>query len=147
MGVETRRNRSRDFNRCPSFFSWVGHAGDFPSGVSGAIADQQFGYNPNSEYKRWVRNLYRLGLILRIPSEWEATRTKNQIHPAHRRSSGIAARIRRLQRPRVVAPVGQRVAAGVPEHVRVWLEAELRLDPGSLNHPRKSGGDERRTTL
>jgi hypothetical protein len=37
-----------------------------------SIVDEQFGYNPNSEYKRWVRSLYRLGLILRIPSEWEA---------------------------------------------------------------------------
>jgi hypothetical protein len=36
-----------------------------------SIVDEQFGYNPNSEYKRWVRSLYRLGLILRIPSEWE----------------------------------------------------------------------------
>jgi len=44
-------------------------------------------------------------------------------------------------------PVSQRVAAGVPEHVGVWLEAELRLDPGSLNHPRKSGAGERRSTL
>jgi hypothetical protein len=33
---------------------------------------ESIGYNPNSEYKRWVRSLYRLGLILRIPSEWEA---------------------------------------------------------------------------
>ena len=37
-----------------------------------SIVDEQCGYNPNSEYKRWVRSLYRLGLILRIPSEWEA---------------------------------------------------------------------------
>jgi hypothetical protein len=37
-----------------------------------SIVDEQFGYNPNSEYKRWVRSLYRLGLILRIPGEWEA---------------------------------------------------------------------------
>jgi hypothetical protein len=40
-----------------------------------SIFDEQFGYNPNSEYKRWVRNLYRLGLILRIPSEWEVPET------------------------------------------------------------------------
>ena len=36
-----------------------------------SIVDEQFGYNPNSEYKRWVRNLYRLGFISRIPSEWD----------------------------------------------------------------------------
>jgi len=36
-----------------------------------SIIDEQYGYDPNSEYKRWVRRLYRLGLIPRIPSEWE----------------------------------------------------------------------------
>jgi hypothetical protein len=36
-----------------------------------SIIDEQFGYDPNSEYKRWVRRLYRLGLIPRIPRDWE----------------------------------------------------------------------------
>ena len=36
-----------------------------------SIIDDQFGHDPNSEYKRWVRRLYRLGLIPRIPREWE----------------------------------------------------------------------------
>ena len=36
-----------------------------------SILDEQFGYDLNSEYKRWVRRLYRLGLIPRIPREWE----------------------------------------------------------------------------
>ena len=35
-----------------------------------SIVDKQFGYDPNSEYKRWVKRLYRLGLISTIPSEW-----------------------------------------------------------------------------
>jgi len=35
-----------------------------------SILDEQFGYDPNSEYKRWVGRLYRLGLISTIPSEW-----------------------------------------------------------------------------
>ena len=35
-----------------------------------SITDEVFGYDPKSEYKRWVRRLYRLGLISRIPSEW-----------------------------------------------------------------------------
>src|SRR6516225_3171768 len=35
-----------------------------------SIVDEQYGYDPNSEYKRWVRRLYRLGLISTIPSEW-----------------------------------------------------------------------------
>jgi hypothetical protein len=34
-----------------------------------SIIDEQFGYDPNSEYKRWVRRLYRLGLISTIPSK------------------------------------------------------------------------------
>ena len=36
-----------------------------------SIIDDQFGHDPNSEYKQWVRRLYRLGLIPRIPREWE----------------------------------------------------------------------------
>jgi hypothetical protein len=40
-----------------------------------SIFDERYGYNPNSEYKCWVRSLYRLGLILRIPSEWAAPET------------------------------------------------------------------------
>jgi hypothetical protein len=37
-----------------------------------SIIDDQFGYDPNSDYKSWVRRLYGLGLIPRIPSEWKA---------------------------------------------------------------------------
>jgi hypothetical protein len=36
-----------------------------------SILDDQFGYDPNSKYKCWVRHLYGLGLISRIPSEWQ----------------------------------------------------------------------------
>ena len=36
-----------------------------------SIVDEQFGYDLHSEYKRWARRLYRLGLIPRIPREWE----------------------------------------------------------------------------
>ena len=35
------------------------------------IIDDQFGHDPNSEYKQWVRRLYRLGLIPRLPDEWK----------------------------------------------------------------------------
>jgi hypothetical protein len=37
-----------------------------------SIIDDQFGHDPNSEYKQWVRRLYRLGLISRIPYGWQA---------------------------------------------------------------------------
>jgi hypothetical protein len=37
-----------------------------------SIIDEQFGYNPNSQYKRWVRRLYDLGFISRIPDDWQA---------------------------------------------------------------------------
>jgi hypothetical protein len=47
-----------------------------------SIVDEQFGYNLNSEYKRWVRSLYRLGMILKIPSEWEAPETPEGKSPA-----------------------------------------------------------------
>jgi hypothetical protein len=41
-----------------------------------SILDDQFGYDPNSKYKSWVRRLYDLGLISRIPSEWKCPREK-----------------------------------------------------------------------
>jgi hypothetical protein len=47
-----------------------------------SILDDQFGYDPNSEYKNWVRSLYDLGLIPRIPSEWEAPATPEGKSPA-----------------------------------------------------------------
>jgi hypothetical protein len=43
-----------------------------------SILDDQFGYDPNSKYKSWVRHLYDLGLISRIPSEWEAAETPEE---------------------------------------------------------------------
>ena len=36
-----------------------------------SIIDEQYGYDPNSEYKRWVRRLYEIGLIPRLPDEWK----------------------------------------------------------------------------
>jgi hypothetical protein len=36
-----------------------------------SIIDDQFGHDPNSEYKQWVRRLYELGFIPRPPDEWK----------------------------------------------------------------------------
>ena len=36
-----------------------------------SILDEQFGYDPNSEYKQWVKRLHDLGLISRLPDEWK----------------------------------------------------------------------------
>jgi hypothetical protein len=36
-----------------------------------SITDDQFGYDPNSEYKQWVRRLHELGFIPRLPDEWK----------------------------------------------------------------------------
>jgi hypothetical protein len=47
-----------------------------------SIVDEQFGYDPNSDYKNWVRRLYSLGLISRIPSEWNAPETLEGNSPA-----------------------------------------------------------------
>ena len=52
-----------------------------------------------------------------------------------------------LDRPGVVTLVGERVAAGVPEHVRMGLQFEASADRGGLDHPGKARGRERRTTL
>jgi len=47
-----------------------------------SILDDPFGYDPNSKYKSWVRHLYSLGLISRIPSEWSAPETPEAKPPA-----------------------------------------------------------------
>ncbi len=52
-----------------------------------------------------------------------------------------------LQGPRIVTFVGQRVAAGMPEHMRVRFEAKLCLGPCPLHHPGKSGRREWRAPL
>ena len=52
-----------------------------------------------------------------------------------------------LQRSGVVTTIRQRIAARMSKHVRMRLEAKLRLDPCSLNHPSKAGRGERRSTL
>jgi hypothetical protein len=36
------------------------------------IMDETIFGEENSEYRRWIRRLYGLGLISRMPSEWEA---------------------------------------------------------------------------
>jgi hypothetical protein len=52
-----------------------------------------------------------------------------------------------LQGARVVPLVGEREAAGVPEHVRVGLEGKPRLNTYTLDHAGKAGGGERRAAL
>ena len=53
-----------------------------------------------------------------------------------------------LNRPGSVPPVGQHVAAGVSEHMRVRFQFEAEPSAsGPLYHPRKAGSGERRTAL
>jgi len=52
-----------------------------------------------------------------------------------------------LQRPRVVSLVRERKATGVPQHVRMGLEAKLGLDARTLHHPGKASRSERRAAL
>ena len=47
-----------------------------------------------------------------------------------------------LDRPGVVTLVGERAAAGVPEHVRMGLQFEASADRGRLDHPGKARGRE-----
>ena len=53
----------------------------------------------------------------------------------------------RLQRPGIVTTVGKRVAAGMPQHVRMRLEAKLRLGPSSFEHSGEARGGERCSAL
>ena len=59
----------------------------------------------------------------------------------------IAVPEKGLQRSRVVAAVCERVAAGVPQHVRVDLESELGCRACSLDHPSEASGGKRRATF
>ena len=36
-----------------------------------AAIDDVFGCDPNSDYKRWIRRLYKLGLISHMPDDWK----------------------------------------------------------------------------
>ena len=36
-----------------------------------SILDEQFGYDPNSEYKQWIRRLYERGFISGLPDDWK----------------------------------------------------------------------------
>jgi hypothetical protein len=42
-----------------------------------SMLDQLFGRNPSSNYKCWVRRLYRLGLVSALPNEWKAQDAEN----------------------------------------------------------------------
>jgi hypothetical protein len=52
-----------------------------------------------------------------------------------------------LQRPCIVAFVGEGKAAGVSQHVRVGLELEASHGACTLDHPGKAGGGERGTAF
>jgi hypothetical protein len=39
-----------------------------------SMRDDLFGPDPNSDYKCWVKRLYRLGLISAMPSEWKVAK-------------------------------------------------------------------------
>jgi hypothetical protein len=52
-----------------------------------------------------------------------------------------------LDRPGVVPLVGEGVAAGVPQHVRVGLELKAGASGRSLDHPGEAGRGERRAAL
>ena len=52
-----------------------------------------------------------------------------------------------LKRPGVGAPVRQRIARGMAQHVRMDLEGHLGLDPGALDHLLQAGHGERRAAL
>src|SRR4051794_5746338 len=53
----------------------------------------------------------------------------------------------RLQRPSVVAAIGQGESASMSEHVRMHLDLKLGSLCGSFQHPGKAGSGERRAAL
>ncbi len=71
---------------------------------------------------------------------------RRQFSVAHRVLDIAVAEVR-LQSARIVALVRQRVAAGVPQHMRVSLEPEPSLDPCPLDHAGEASGSEWRSPL
>jgi hypothetical protein len=77
-----------------------------------------------------------------------------KIHEPRRRQLGVpdgvldvaVAKVS-LQRPGIVTFVGQRITASMAQHMRVRLESQLGLDPGSLDHASEPGRRERRAPL
>jgi hypothetical protein len=75
-----------------------------------------------------------------------------EISETHRRKFSVAHRVLNvamaevsLQRSCVVPFVGQRVATGMPEHVRMGLEAQLGLRARPLHHAGEASGREWRS--
>jgi hypothetical protein len=77
-----------------------------------------------------------------LPEVLESIR--HQLGVVHRMLDVLVAEVR-LQRPGVVALVGEGKAAGVPQHVRVRFDAEP--DTGTLHQPGESCRGERRATF
>jgi hypothetical protein len=71
---------------------------------------------------------------------------RRQLRVAHRVLDVLVPEVR-LQRPGVVSLIGQRIAASVPQHVGVALEAELGRFPSPNNHLGEASGGKRRPTL
>jgi hypothetical protein len=44
-----------------------------------AVLDDLFGREPNSDYKRWTRRLYRRGVTSSIPDDWKVQNTEGQL--------------------------------------------------------------------
>ena len=82
--------------------------------------------------------------VLAPPEVLESGR--GQLGVAHRVLDVLVPEIG-LQSARVVPLVSQGEPTGVPQHVRVSLEAEPSGDTSALDHARKAGRGEGRATL
>ena len=71
---------------------------------------------------------------------------RRQLGVSHRVLDVAVAEVS-LQRPGIVALVGQRKATGVAQHVRMSRKAQLGLDTSALHHARKACRRERRAPL
>jgi hypothetical protein len=84
----------------------------------------------------------------------QTIRSSPEVFEPARRQLGVSHRVLdvavaevSLQRPRIVALVGQRKAARVAQHVRMSRKAQLGLDTSALHHASKACRRERRPAL
>ena len=94
-------------------------------------------------------------LVTNVPAHFDAPQSlapkvfeprRCQLGIAHRVLDILVAEVG-LQGARVVPIVREFITAGMPQHMRMRLEAQLRQSPGALDHSSEPGGAKRRAAL
>ena len=124
------------------------HLDRLPTAAEAELIREAVGIRKRLHHSR--RGLHHVLIEIRQDSRGSTYPFPPKVFEPHRRQVGVAHCVLNvflpqvcLQRPGIVTTVRQRIAAGMSEHVRVRLEAELGLDTCSFDHPGEAGRGER----